>query len=128
MKLRAFPFLTDQNIHDDVVRFLRGEGFDVIDVQQAGLVGAEDAVILARAVAQGRVVVSHDADFGMLAIRTGAAYVGIVHLRPGHISSQVTIDSVRQLLALDIDVTSPFIVTVKRSGGSITVRIRHGTP
>ena len=128
MKLRAFPLLADQNVHADVVRFLRDEGLDVVDVQQAGLSGADDAVILARAVAQGRVIVSHDADFGMLAIRAGAAYVGIVHLRPGHISSQVTIDSARQLLALDIDVTSPFIVTVKRSGGSITVRIRQGTP
>jgi predicted nuclease of predicted toxin-antitoxin system len=128
VKLRAFPLLADQNVHADVGRFLREEGFDVVDVQQAGLGGANDADILAKAVAQGRAIVSHDADFGMLAIRAGAAYVGIVHLRPGHISPQVTIDSLRQLLALEIDVISPFIVTVKRSGGSITVRVRHGAP
>jgi predicted nuclease of predicted toxin-antitoxin system len=128
VKLRGFPVLADQNIHADVVRFLRGEGVDVIDVQQAGLVGAEDAVILAWAVSQRRVIVSHDADFGMLAIQGGAEYLGILHLRPGHISAQVTIESVRQLLALDVEVITPFIVTVKRTGGSITVRIRHAAP
>lgn len=128
MKLRSFPLLTDQNIHADVGGFLRDSGFDVVDVQQAGLVGADDAVILAWAVSQGRVIVSHDADFGMLAIQAGADYLGIMHLRPGHISPQVTIESVRQLLTLDVDVIPPFIVTVKRTGGSITVRVRHVTP
>jgi predicted nuclease of predicted toxin-antitoxin system len=127
VKLSRFPLLTDQNIHADVGGFLRGNGFDVVDVKQAGLVGADDAVILAWAVSQGRVIVSHDADFGMLAIQAGAEYLGIVHLRPGHISPPVTIESVRQLLALAIDVTPPFIVTAKRTGGSITVRVRHAT-
>ncbi len=69
MKLREFPLLTDQNIHADVVAFLRDEGFDVVDVQQAGLFNAEDAAILSWAVMQGRVIVTHDADFGMLAIQ-----------------------------------------------------------
>lgn len=128
MKFRGFPLLADQNIHADVLRFLRGEGVDVVDVEQAGLVGADDAVLLAWGVSQGRVIVSHDADFGMLAIQGGAEYLGIVHLRPGHISPTVTIESVRQLLTLDVDSTPPFLVTVKRTGGSITVRIRHATP
>ncbi len=73
---------------------------------------------------QGRVIVTHDSDFGMLAIQAGAKYVGIVHLRPGHISPQVTIESVRQLIKLDFEVTPPFIVTAKRSDESVTVRIR----
>jgi len=128
VKLRDFPLLADQNIHVDVVGFLRSEGFDVVDVQQAGLVSADDSIILSWAVSHGRVIVSHDADFGVLAIQAGAPYVGIVHLRPGHISPLATIDSVRLLLTLDTDLIPPFIVTVKRTGQSVTVRIRHATP
>ncbi len=128
MKLRGFPLLTDQNIHADVAKFLRDNGFDVVEVQQAGLVGADDAAILAWAVSQGRVVVSHDADFGMLAIQAGVDHLGIVFLRPGHISPAVTIESVHKLLALDVDVIPPFLVTVKRTGDSITVRVRHASP
>lgn len=124
MKLGAFRFLADQNIHADVVRFLRGEGCDVVDTQQAGLAGADDAAVLAWAVSQGRVVVSHDADFGMLAIQAGAACPGIVYLRPGHISPLVTIASVRQLLALEIDLVPPFIVIAKRTGDQVTIRVR----
>ncbi len=50
--------------------------------------------------------------------------MGIIHLRPGHISPHVTIVSMRQLIDLDIAVTPPFIVTAKRSDDSVTVRIR----
>lgn len=128
MKLRDFPLLADQNIHADVVAFLRDAGLDAVDVQQTGLAGAEDAVILSWAVSQGRVIVSHDADFGALAVQAGAPYVGIVHLRPGHISPQATISSVRQLLTLDPDLIPPFLVTVKHTAHSVTVRVRHKTP
>lgn len=124
MKLAAFRFFADQNIHADVVRFLRGEGCDVVDALQAGLAGAGDAAILAWAVSQGRVVISHDADFGMLAILAGATCPGIVYLRPGHISPLVTIASVRQLLALDIDLIPPFLVVAKRTGDQVTIRVR----
>ncbi len=128
MKLSDFPLLADQNIHADVVSFLRGAGFDIIDVQQSGWSGEDDASILAHAVSHGRVIFTHDADFGMLAIQAGAPYIGIVHLRPGHIAPQATIDSVRQLLTLDAELIPPFILTVKRVGQSVTVRIRHAMP
>lgn len=124
MKLGASAFLADQNIHADVVRFLRDAGVDVVDVWQAGLAGADDAAILAWAVSHGRVIVSHDADFGMLAIRSGTAYLGVVYLRPGHVAVEVTLDGVRQLLALDFDVRPPFMVIAKRVGDRVAIRVR----
>ncbi len=35
MKLRQFPLLADQNIHADVVAFLRAEGFAIVAVTDA---------------------------------------------------------------------------------------------
>ena len=128
MKLREFPLLTDQNIHGDVVTFLRYEGFDVADVAQMGLIGATDDVILTHALAEGRVVVTHDGDFGTLTIPQGSSFVGIVYLRPGHTGAQPTIDSLRQLLAVDVDVQPPFIVVVKRTGNTVSIRVRQVTP
>ena len=39
MKLRDFPILADQNIHADVVAFLRADGLAVVDVADAQLNG-----------------------------------------------------------------------------------------
>lgn len=128
MKLGDFPLLTDQNIHADVIAHLRGVGFDVVDIGQAGLLGATDAAILAHATAEGRVVLTHDADFGALVIPQGLAFVGVVYLRPGHVGPLPTIDSFQQLRAADPDLQPPFIVVVKRTTTAVTIRIRQVSP
>lgn len=128
MKLRNFPLLTDQNIHPDVVAFLAAEGFDVVDIAQAGMIGATDAEILAHAASQGRIVLTHDADFGSLTIPQGLPFVGIVYLRPGHVGPQPTIDSIQQLLLADPDLQPPVLVVVKRTSNTVTIRIRQVTP
>lgn len=66
--MRGFPLLTDENIDPDVVAGLRRLGFDVLDVVESGRAGVGDVELLRWAVSQGRVIVTHDADFGTLAI------------------------------------------------------------
>lgn len=128
MKLRDFPLLADQNLHADVVAFLRSLGFDVLAVSEAGLGTASDVDLLARSVAEGRVVVTHDADLGTLAIQAGQAFVGIIYLRPGHVGAAPTIDTLQQLLQADPDLNPPFLIVAKRAGTTVTIRIRQGTP
>jgi len=40
-------FLTDENIFPAIVYFLRQRGFDVADVREKGLAGADDDTIIA---------------------------------------------------------------------------------
>jgi predicted nuclease of predicted toxin-antitoxin system len=40
-------FLTDENIFPAIVYFLRQRGFDVSDVREKGLAGADDDTIIA---------------------------------------------------------------------------------
>ena len=42
-----FSLLTDENIHPDVVTYLRNKGFDVLDVKEQGWHGKKDTDILA---------------------------------------------------------------------------------
>ncbi len=128
MKIREFPILADQNIHADVNAFLRTEGFDVVDVEQAGLTSASDTAILQFAQSEGRIVLTHDADFGTLTVSSGMQFVGIVYLRPGHVGPLPTIDSIQQLLAADPQLRPPFIVVVKRSQANVMIRIRQPIP
>jgi predicted nuclease of predicted toxin-antitoxin system len=78
LKLRDFPLLTDENLDPDVVAHLRQLGFDVLDVVERGLQGSTDVDLLRLATSQGRVVVTHDADFGTPAILQHEPLVGIV--------------------------------------------------
>jgi predicted nuclease of predicted toxin-antitoxin system len=125
VKLREFRLLTDENVDPGVVGFLRSSRFDVLDVCEAGLRGSIDADLLRLAVSEQRVVVTHDPDFGTLAILGGEPVVGIVYLRPGHIRPEFTIESVQTLLKSDPDLDEPFIVVVQRRGQHVTIRVRQ---
>ena len=124
MKLRQFPLLTDENIDPDVVAGLRQLGFDVLDVMENGREGADDIDLLRWATSQGRVVVSHDADFGTLAVLQNEPLVGLVFLRPGHIDSKFTMEMIEVLLQADLELTPPFVPVARRSGDQVAIRLR----
>ena len=84
MKALDFPLLADENVHPDVIVFLREAGLDVESVSEQGKFGLPDIQVLVQATQAGRVVLTHDSDFGGLALM-GAKFIGIVYVRPGHI-------------------------------------------
>ena len=68
MNLFASKLLADENIHPNVISFFRQQGCDVEDVTTLGFVKEADDVILNEAFKQNRIVITHDRDFGRLAI------------------------------------------------------------
>ena len=62
------PFLADMNIAVPVVRFLRSQGVDIRSAREEGWGALTDSQILAQAHAMGRFVLTHDSDFGTLAV------------------------------------------------------------
>ncbi len=60
MTLTDFPWLTDENIHPDVVMHLRSLGVDVLDVKERGWWGRSDDDLLAEAYQLGRIILTHD--------------------------------------------------------------------
>ncbi len=124
MKLGDFGLLTDENIDADVVQFLRSRGFDVSDVCENGQHGTADVDLIRQAVKENRVIVTHDSDFGTLAVLAGEPIVGILFLRPGHIDPAFTVESVKAVLVRDIDVTPPFVLVARRKGAVVTIRYR----
>jgi predicted nuclease of predicted toxin-antitoxin system len=90
-------FLADENVPAASVRRLRFEGHDVACGSEDAP-GAEDPGVLARAVAEARVVLTFDRDFGELLYRRGApAPPGVVYLRFRPASPE---EPAEQLLAL----------------------------
>jgi predicted nuclease of predicted toxin-antitoxin system len=62
-------FLANENVTGTVIQVLRERGHDVLSVKES-MRSEQGDVILARAQAEQRIVVTHDKDFGELAFRS----------------------------------------------------------
>jgi predicted nuclease of predicted toxin-antitoxin system len=128
MKPLQHPLLTDENIAPEVGSGLRARGLDVRSALDEGLLGMADVDVLRCAYAQQRVVVTHDPDFGRLAILAGEPFLGIVYVRPGHISSQYVLQALDVLRQSNTEVEPPFLIVVDRREDIVRVRVRRGEP
>ena len=128
MKPFAFPLLTDENIGPEVVAGLRERGCDVRSVVDEDLIGSADRDVLDRAAKYGRVILTHDLAFGHAAIAAGAPFVGIVYLRPGHISSAFVLEIIDAVIRSAINVAPPFVLVAERRETVLRVRVRTGPP
>jgi predicted nuclease of predicted toxin-antitoxin system len=122
-----FPLLSDENIAPDVVDGLRARG-SIYARPDEQLIGRPDVDVLERATSQRRVVVTHDLAFGRSAIRTGTPFVGIIHLRPGHISAAFVLEVIDALRESTVEVQPPFIVVAERQQSAVRVRARTAPP
>ncbi len=125
MKLFDFSFLTDENIHPEVVVFLCKQGINVQTVPEIGLTGQPDTAVLQFAQQNQLVVLTHDSDFGTLAIARQQSIIGILFLRPGHILPEFTTATIEALITSEIEVEVPFIVTAVRKGKLVRTRVRQ---
>jgi predicted nuclease of predicted toxin-antitoxin system len=126
MRPLDFPLLADENIQKEVVNALVARGKDVRSVLDEGLAGRDDIDILRAAHAQGRIVLTHDSDFGTLAYRMGEPFTGIVYLRPGHIAALFVLEILSAIDAADLDLRPPFLIVAERKEGAVRIRARTG--
>ncbi len=91
--------LVNENMAGTVIAELRQRGHDVLSVKES-MRGEDDDVILARAQAEQRIVLTHDKDFGELAFRTHLpASCGIILFRLA--GSDPSTDNARILEAVE---------------------------
>jgi predicted nuclease of predicted toxin-antitoxin system len=70
-------FVVDESTGAAVVEYLRTAGHDVLAVAEM-LPQADDADILARALTEGRILITNDKDFGDLTFRDGQPHSGVL--------------------------------------------------
>jgi predicted nuclease of predicted toxin-antitoxin system len=71
----------DQMFRVELATRLRAEGHDVVRAGEFGLQRADDADILAQAIAQQRVLITLDGHFGDWAVLPLASHSGVIRLR-----------------------------------------------
>ena len=124
MKALDYPLLADENVHPDVIEFLRKAGLNVESVSERGQFGLPDTQVLQQATKAGRVVLTHDSDFGGLALM-GAQFIGIIYVRPGHIRADFTVKTLEAIRDNAPEVTPPFILVAERTGDTVKIRVRQ---
>jgi predicted nuclease of predicted toxin-antitoxin system len=124
LKPLDFPILADENVHPEIIEFLRNAGLDVDSVAEQGNFGLSDTGVLRQATEAERVVLTHDSDFGGLALM-GAKFTGIIYLRPGHIRAEFTIKTLEAIRDNAPEVTPPFILVAERTGDTVKIRVRQ---
>jgi predicted nuclease of predicted toxin-antitoxin system len=124
VKALDFPLLADENVHPEVIKFLRKAGLDVDSVSEQGQFGLPDTQVLQQATEAGRVVLTHDSDFGGLALM-GAKFIGIIYIRPGHIRTDFTMKTLDAVRDNAPEVTPPFILVAERTGDTVKIRVRQ---
>jgi predicted nuclease of predicted toxin-antitoxin system len=75
-------FQLDAHVPDAVAEALRRRGVDVQTANEAGLRTAPDSAYVARAIAEGRVIVTHDSDF-LRIHHSQQAHAGIAYCGQG---------------------------------------------
>jgi predicted nuclease of predicted toxin-antitoxin system len=120
-----YPLVADENIHPEVVLFLRNQGKEIFSVLERGLRSGSDLALLRLAHSLGRVVLTHDSDYGTLAIAQGEPFTGIIYLRPGHIRPEFTIEMLQTISTQLTDVKTPFILVAERKDKTVRLRLRR---
>lgn len=115
MRFHQLRILADENISPKVVAFLREHGIDVLDVKEQGWQGRSDDELLETAYQESRWMLTHDADFGMLAIHEGKPCFGIVFLRIRDLKSRNVIGVCNHLLHHDMNFSRHALVVVEES-------------
>jgi len=113
MKFNSVKILADENISPRILSFLRAKGIDAADVKEKGWQGSNDRYILDMAYADERFVLTHDSDFGTLAINEGAPCYGIIHIRLKNLKVENVCGVLEKLLKIDIEIAKGSILVVE---------------
>ena len=68
MKPFDFPLIADENIHPDVIFHLKQKNIKIFSIYESELRGKSDDEIIKFAKDAGKVILTHDSDFGRLSI------------------------------------------------------------
>lgn len=121
MRFREARLLADENISPKVTAFLRENGCNILDVKEEGRQGESDELLLQSAYREQRFILTHDSDFGTLAVNQGQPCYGIVYLRLKNLNRSNVIKIFRQILRQNIEINPGSILVVKKS----RIRIRQ---
>lgn len=115
MKLSDLKLLTDENVSPRVLLFLRENGFDVLDVKESDFNGTSDSFLLDLAHKEQRFVMTHDSDFGTLAINNEMPCYGVIYIRLVNQRASNVIEVLKTLLDMNPNFSERSLVVISET-------------
>jgi predicted nuclease of predicted toxin-antitoxin system len=119
--------LLDENVAPAVAPRLSIDGFDVRLAADARGRGSADSALIEFAVAQGRTIITHDRDFGLLAARRaeqGLPRCSLLLLRPGAASVEEVLQAIHETRSLANGEREGWFAVAALRDGRATIRFR----
>ncbi len=108
-------FLVDECTGPRVAEWLAQENHDVFSIYQSSR-GIDDDEVLEKAVAEGRIVITNDKDFGEMIFRSRKSHCGVVLLRLANEKAENKIKVIAQLLRnFSSELDGNFIVATEKT-------------
>ncbi|MCK4343489.1 MAG: DUF5615 family PIN-like protein [Phycisphaerae bacterium] len=115
-------FLADMGVNLRVVEWLRREGHDANHLRDEGLHRMPNGDIFTKAIAESRVILTFDLDFGEIAALTAGRKASIVVFRLHNTTAPHVIDRLATVLAVSSDALERGVVVVVEETRH---RVRH---
>lgn len=110
--------IADEGVDKQIVDALRGAGYDVLYAAESDPSGPDD-VLLRKAAAEARILITSDKDFGELVYRQKKATQGVLLLRLAGLSQDAKARSVIAAISRESEITGAFSVL---SPGQLRIR------
>ncbi len=115
-------FLADMGVSLRIVEWLQAQGHDAVHLRSQGLQRLPDSEVFRKAVAEARVLLTFDLDFGELAAFSAGGHTGVIifrlhNTRTPHVMERLS--SALAACALDLETGAVALIEETR------VRVRH---
>lgn len=115
-------FLLDMGLAPRTARYLRERGYDAVHLREEGLQRLPDVQIVAKAVAEQRIILTHDLDFGRIVALSKERAPSVVTFRLNDMRASTVNLHLDELVArFAADLESGVLISVTDQGA----RIRH---
>lgn len=109
-------FLADMGVDQRIVQWLRMLGYDAVHLSEEGLHRLPDSDVFAKAIAEKRIVLTFDLDFGEILAHAGAAVVSVVLFRLNNTRTDFVQQRLAAVLASDAPALQQGAIIVVEDG------------
>jgi predicted nuclease of predicted toxin-antitoxin system len=109
-------FLADMGVDQRIVDWLRAQGHDAVHLREQGLHRLPDADIFAKAIAEQRIILTFDLDFGEILALSAGAVVSVVLFRLNNTRTSFVQQRLAAVIAADASALQRGAVIVVEDG------------
>lgn len=114
--------LLDMGLAQSTAIFLRSAGYDAVHLREEGLQRLPDEQIMAKALREGRVILTHDLDFGRLVALSRGRLPSVVTFRLGDMRPRQVNQYLQDILTrFDHELEAGVLISVTDDA----IRVRH---